>query len=95
MSREAHVRFWEHAGVKVPRVTRLPLYRQHQRLGDHGIVVSRSSLNTWASRAIDLLEPIFQAQNANVLQSRVLAMDETSGPNFVRASHRRGACSTC
>ena len=53
-------------------------YRQHQRLGDHGIVVSRSSLNTWASRAIDLLEPIFQAQNANVLQSRVLAMDETS-----------------
>ena len=56
----------------------LPLYRQHQRLGDHGIVVSRSSLNTWASRAIDLLEPIFQAQNANVLQSRVLAMDETS-----------------
>ena len=56
----------------------LPLYRQHQRLGDHGIVVSRSSLNTWASRAIDLLEPIFEAQNANVLQSRVLAMDETS-----------------
>ena len=56
----------------------LPLYRQHQRLGDHGIVVSRSSLNTWASRAIDLLEPVFQAQNANVLQSRVLAMDETS-----------------
>ena len=56
----------------------LPLYRQHQRLDDSGIVVSRSSLNTWASRAIDLLEPVFQAQNANVLQSRVLAMDETS-----------------
>ena len=56
----------------------LPLYRQHQRLADGGIVVSRSSLNTWASRAIDLLEPICRAQNANVLQSRVLAMDETS-----------------
>ena len=28
----------------------LPIYRQHQRLRDSGIVVSRSSLNTWASR---------------------------------------------
>ena len=56
----------------------LPLYRQHQRLADGGIVVSRSSLNTWASRSIDLLEPICRAQNANGLQSRVLAMDETS-----------------
>ena len=56
----------------------LPLYRQHQRLHDSGIVVSRSSLNTWASRAIDLLVPVFEAQNHSVLQSRVLAMDETS-----------------
>ena len=78
MSREAHVRFWEHAGVRVPRVTRLPIYRQHQRLHDSGIVLSRSSLNTWASRAIDLLVPVFEAQNESVLQSRVLAMDETS-----------------
>ena len=53
-------------------------YRQHQRLHDSGIVVSRSSLNTWASRAIDLLVPVFEAQNQSVLQSRVLAMDETS-----------------
>ena len=56
----------------------LPIYRQHQRLRDSGIVVSRSSLNTWASRAIDLLVPVFEAQNHSVLQSRVLAMDETS-----------------
>ena len=56
----------------------LPIYRQHQRLHDSGIVVSRSSLNTWASRAIDLLVPVFEAQNHSVLQSRVLAMDETS-----------------
>lgn len=56
----------------------LPIYRQHQRLHDSGIVVSRSSLNTWASRAIDLLVPVFEAQNESVLQSRVLAMDETS-----------------
>ena len=56
----------------------LPLYRQHQRLQDSGIKVSRGSLTNWAGRAIDLLEPIVQAQAAHVLQSEVLAMDETS-----------------
>ena len=56
----------------------LPLYRQHQRLADRAIAVSRSSLSTWASRAIDRLAPITQAQSAHVLTSRVLAMDETS-----------------
>jgi len=55
----------------------LPLYRQHQRLIHSGIQVSRSSLTTWAGRAIDLLRPIVDAQSRHVLQSRVLAMDET------------------
>lgn len=54
----------------------LPLYRQHQRLLQAGIQVSRSSLTTWASRAIDLLRPIVDAQCRNTLQSRVLAMDD-------------------
>src|SRR5512134_969220 len=30
MSREAHVRFWERAGVRLPRATRLPLNRQSE-----------------------------------------------------------------
>ena len=55
----------------------LPLYRQHQRLRQAGIQLSRSSLTTWASRAIDLLKPIVDAQHQHLLQSRVLAMDET------------------
>jgi transposase len=55
----------------------LPLYRQHQRLTQCGIQVSRSSLTTWVSRAIDLLRPIVVAQHRQVLLSRVLAMDET------------------
>jgi len=55
----------------------LPLYRQHQRLSQAGIQVSRSSLTTWVSRAIDLLQPIVDAQSRQILQSRVLAMDET------------------
>ncbi|MDT0499337.1 transposase, partial [Algiphilus sp. W345] len=55
----------------------LPLYRQHQRLADAGIQVSRSSLTQWTQRAIDLLRPIVEAQHRHLLQSRVLAMDET------------------
>ncbi|MFU8766011.1 MAG: IS66 family transposase, partial [Haliea sp.] len=55
----------------------LPLFRQHQRLSQAGIQVSRSSLTTWVSRAIDLLQPIVEAQSRQVLLSRVLAMDET------------------
>jgi transposase len=55
----------------------LPLYRQHQRLMHAGIQLSRSSLGTWAGRAIDLLRPIVDAQSQQLLQSRVLAMDET------------------
>lgn len=55
----------------------LPLYRQHQRLSQCGIQVSRSSLTTWVSRAIDLLEPIVAAQHQHVLRSDVLVMDET------------------
>ena len=56
----------------------LPLYRQHQRLRDAGIELSRSTLIHWTSRAIDLLAPVTAAQSAHVLTSRVLAMDETS-----------------
>jgi transposase len=55
----------------------LPLYRQHQRLRQAGIELSRSSLTIWAGRAIDLLKPIVDAQHRHLLQSRVLAMDET------------------
>jgi hypothetical protein len=58
-------------------VYHLPLYRQHQRLQQSGIELSRSTLTTQASRAIDLVTPIFHAQFGHILQSRVLAMDET------------------
>jgi len=55
----------------------LPLYRQHQRLAHSGIQLSRYSLTRWAGAAIDLLRPLVEAQQRHVLQSRVLAMDET------------------
>jgi len=66
------------AGLMVDKFAfHLPLYRQHQRLEAAGVTLTRSTLTTWTSRAIDLLEPIFAAQAAHVLKSRVIAMDET------------------
>ena len=55
----------------------LPLYRQHQRLKDAGVTLSRSTLTNYVQRAIVLLRPIYDAQWEHILQSRVLAMDET------------------
>jgi transposase len=66
------------AGLLVDKFTyHLPLYRQHQRLKDAGITVSRTTLTTYVQRAIELLAPIAQAQHGHILQSKVLAMDET------------------
>lgn len=55
----------------------MPLHRQHQQLTHNGITVARSSLTNWTKRGIELLRPIVEAQLLNVLQSKVLAMDET------------------
>lgn len=55
----------------------LPLYRQHQRLADAGITVSRPWLTQIAQKGTALLEPIYAAQLASIRSSRVKAMDET------------------
>jgi len=55
----------------------LPLHRQHQKIQQAGITLARPSLTNWTQRAIELLRPIVEAQLVNVLQSKVLAMDET------------------
>ncbi len=66
------------AGLLVDKfVYHLPLYRQHQRMTQSGITLSRTSLTYWVQRSIELLKPIYQAQLKQILQSRVLAMDET------------------
>ena len=62
----------------------LPLYRQHQRIQQAGITLSRSTLTNLVKRAIDLLRPIVDVQTDNVLRSRVLAMDETP----IKAGHQ-------
>jgi len=66
------------AGMLVDKLLyHLPLYRQHQRMADHGITVSRGSLTNWTQRAIDLLEPIHDAQLRSILRGQTLTMDET------------------
>jgi transposase len=71
----------------------LPLYRQHQRLAQSGITLSRGCLTLWTQRAIDLLGPIVESQFLHILQSSVLAMDETpikagrQGPGKLRQAY--------
>ncbi len=55
----------------------LPLYRQHQRLLQAGIQLSRTTLTQQVARAAALLSPIHLAQLEHVLKSQVLAIDET------------------
>lgn len=54
----------------------LPLYRQHRRLDDAGIRVSRPWLTQLMQSAVGLLEPVYDAQLDSIRASRVKAMDE-------------------
>lgn len=54
-----------------------PLYRQHQRLQNCGIVLSRATLTNLVHSAAELLRPIHYALLSSILQSLVLVMDET------------------
>ena len=66
------------AGMLVEKyVYHMPLYRQHQRLENNGIVLARSTLTNLVKRAIDLLKPIYQSQFDHILLSKILAIDET------------------
>jgi transposase len=71
----------------------LPLYRQHQRLSDAGITVSRPWLTQLAQQSASLLEPIYDAQFDSIRASRVKAMDETpikagqAGPGKLKTTY--------
>ena len=76
------------AGLLVDKfVYHTPLYRQHQRLIDEGIVVSRSTLDKWARDAIALLEPIARAVRLMILAGSRLKVDETP----IKAGRTKGA----
>ena len=72
------------AGLLIDKfVYHLPLYRQHQRLKDCGIKISRATPTNLVQGTIALLEPIYFAVLSSILQSKVLLMDETP----VKAGH--------
>lgn len=74
-------------------VYHLPLYRQFQRLERTGIYIARKSLTNWVIKVAQLLKPIYDAQKASALLSKVLAMDETpikAGRNEARHKMNTG-----
>ena len=76
------------AGLMVDKaVYHLPLHRQHQRMLDAGVTVSRATLINWMQKGIELLRPIERAQWRNILRSGNLAMDEVP----IKAGRTKGA----
>ncbi len=65
------------AGLMVDKaVYHLPLHRQHQRMLDAGITISRATLTGYVKKGIELLRPIERAQWRNILSGSDIAMDE-------------------
>lgn len=66
------------AGICIDKLQyHIPLYRQHQRLTQAGVMIARANLTSWILKTASLLEPIYRAVLASVLKSMVLAMDES------------------
>lgn len=65
------------AGMMIDKsLYHLPLYRQHQRLRDSGIELSRGTLSSIMLRGISLLEPIYESQFKSILSGKLIRMDE-------------------
>lgn len=66
------------AGMLVDKfIYHCPLYRQHQRLADEGITLSRSTLDQWAQRTIGLLSPVAAALQRQIVNGAHIKIDET------------------
>jgi transposase len=80
MSRAVHVRFWESAGVRFPRATHLPLYRQSEIYAREGVDLERSTMAEWVGKCFALLEPLVEALGRYVLATPKLHADDTPVP---------------
>lgn len=66
------------AGLMVDKaVFHLPLHRQHLRMLQSGVTLSRATLINYVSQGIDLLTPIATAVLDNILGGGNISMDET------------------
>ena len=70
----------------------LPLYRQQDILARNGIFLARSTLCGWLAAAAELLRPLVELMECEVLQSHVIQADETPVPVLdpTRSSTRNG-----
>lgn len=82
------------AGLLIDKfVYHIPFHRQHQRLAQSGIRVSRPWLTQLGRQAISLIEPIYTAQLDSIRLSRVKWMDETpikagqTGPGKLKTAY--------
>ena len=80
MSREVHVRFWEHAGVKLPRASRFPLHRQAEIYARSDIDLPRSTLADMVGQAARLLRPLVDALAKHVMSGERVHADDTTVP---------------
>lgn len=58
-------------------VDHLPLHRQMQRFERAGVKIPYSTLTDWISNTCELITPLYEALQAEVLQSTYLHVDET------------------
>jgi transposase len=77
MSREAHVRFWESAGVQLPRATHLPLERQIRMMRREGLTIDSQTLWDQIEALATVLQPTYEAVRQYVLTAPVIGADET------------------
>ena len=80
MNREAHVRFWERAGVKLPRATRLPLNRQSDTYAREGIEIDVSTMADWVGACTATLAPLTALVEAHVMAAARIHGDDTTVP---------------
>ena len=66
--------------MKLPRATRLPLYRQSQIYARQGVNLDRSTLADWVGKAAFLLKPVHERLFERLKASSKLFADETTAP---------------
>ncbi|WP_395340333.1 IS66 family transposase [Ningiella sp. W23] len=83
------------AGLMVDKaVYHLPLHRQHLRMLQSGVTLSRATLINYVSQGIDLLTPIATAVLSNILTGGNISMDETPMKAGRQSSTRRSRSRT-
>jgi transposase len=56
----------------------IPLHRQEQIFGRHGVELSRSILSEWTGKVAELLSPVAEAIRGEILKSSAIHADETT-----------------